>query len=376
MAEKVVKSARLESLDALRGFDMLWIIGGEAVIHSLAKANDSSFLQVLSKQMKHVRWEGFHFFDLIMPLFLFMVGMSVPFSIDKRLSIGESKQKIYLHSFKRCVILLIIGMAYDGNLLALDPNKLFFGSVLGWIGVGYFASVVIYNQLNLKNQILLTSAFLVAYWVILTFVPVPGQQAGVLLPGSNITKYVENIVLGKFARPGVFYMWTLDVLGCIGTVMTGVFASIIIRGNSRLSFIKSSDGRIHKTLILTLTGLALVCISLVLNIWFPIIKRIWTPVYVLLTSGLSFLLMALFYFIIDVKGYKRWAFWLKVIGMNSIAVYLAVHFISFDVIVNTFIFGLEQFLGVYYPVVKSFTALAIVYMLVYWMYKKGTFLKI
>ena len=376
MAETNLKPARLESLDALRGFDMLWIIGGGEVVHTLAKANNSSFLNVLSTQMWHVPWNGFHFEDLIMPLFMFMVGMSIPFSIDKRLSMGESKKKIYLHAFKRLIILIILGMAYEGNLLAFDINNLFFGSVLGAIGTGYFFSIIIYNQLNVKNQILVTTGLLVAYWSILTFVPVPGQQAGVLLPGSNITKYVENMVLGSHAKTGVTYMWVLDTLGVICTVMTGVFASIVIRGNLRLSFFKSSNGQIHKTLILTLTGIALVCTAIVLSIWFPIIKRIWTPTFVLLTSGLSFLLMALFYFVIDVKGYKRWAFWLKVIGMNSIAVYLAVHFFSFESLANTFIFGLEQFLGAYYPVVQSLAALAIIYIILYWMYKKGTFIKV
>lgn len=376
MAETIKKSARLESLDALRGFDMLWIIGGHAVIHNLATAGNSDFLNALALQMRHVPWEGFHFFDLIMPLFMFMVGMSIPFSIDKRLSMGESKRKIYLHAFKRLIILLILGMAYEGNLLALDTNKLFFGSVLGAIGTGYFFSVIIYNQLNTKGQILFTAGLLVAYWSILTFVPVPGQQAGVLLPESNITKYVENIVLGNHAKTGVTYMWVLDTLGVIGTVMTGVFASTVIRGNLRLSFFKSSNGQIHKTLTLVLTGLALVCTALALSSWSPIIKRIWTPAFVLLTSGLSFLLMALFYFVIDVKGYKRWAFWLKVIGMNSIAVYLAVHFIPFESLAGAFVFGLEQFLGAYYPVILSLAALAIIYMILYWMYKKGTFIKI
>lgn len=367
---------RLQSLDALRGFDMLWIIGGGGVVQTLANASNSGFLNVLSKQMEHVPWEGFHFEDLIMSLFLFMVGMSIPFSIGKRLSMGESKKKIYLHTFKRWIILLILGMIYEGNLLAFDIHNLFLGSVLGSIGIGYFFSVIIYNQLNLKNQIWLIAGLLAAYWSILTFVSAPGQQAGVLLPESNIVKYVENIVFGRFAKTGVRYMWFLDTGGFICTVMTGVFASTIIRGNFRFSFIKSSNGQIHKTLILALTGLVLVCTSLVLNVWFPVIKNIWNPTFVLLTSGLSFLLITLFYFVIDVKGYKRWAFWLKVIGMNSITVYLGVHFFSFDRLANRFVFGLEQFLGAYYLLIQSLTALIIIYVILYWMYKKGTFIKI
>ena len=377
MTETVLKPVRLESLDALRGFDMLWIIGGGEVVQSLAKASNSGFLNILSKQMEHVTWEGFHFEDLIMPLFLFMAGMSIPFSISKRLTLGESKKKIYLHAFKRCIILLILGMIYEDNLLAFDLDNLFFiGSVLGAIGIGYFFSTIIYTRMNLKNQIWLTAGLLTAYWSILTFVPTPGQQSGVLLPESNIVKFVEHAVFGRFAINGVRYMWFLDTVGFVSTVMTGVFASTIIRGHLRLSFIKSSDGQIHKTLILALTGLVIVCTSLVLNIWFPAIKNIWNPTFVLLTSGLSFLLIALFYFVIDVKGYKRWAFWLKVIGMNSIAVYLGVHFFSFGGLANRFVFGLEQFLGAYYPVIQSMAALTIIYIILYWMYKKGTFIKI
>ena len=107
------KNVRLESLDALRGFDMLWIIGGGTIIRNLAKAGNTGFLNTLSKQLSHVPWEGFHLYDLVMPLFLFMVGMSIPFSINKRLSLGESKKRIYLHAFKRSIILIILGMIYE-----------------------------------------------------------------------------------------------------------------------------------------------------------------------------------------------------------------------------------------------------------------------
>jgi len=374
MTETVSKHVRLESLDALRGFDLLWIIGGDAVVKTLAEASNIGFLKVLSKQMEHIPWEGFHFYDLIMALFLFMAGMSIPFYVSKRLSMGDSKMKIYQHAFKRCIILLILGMIYKGNLLAFDIHNLFIGSVLGAIGIGYFFSSIIYLKLNLKNQIWLIAGLLAIYWSILTFVPAPGQQAGVFLPHSNIVNYVDHVVLGRFTRTGIRVTWFLDIFGFVSTVMTGVLASTIIRGNLKLSFIKSSDGQIQKTLILALTGLVLICTSLVLNIWFPVIKKIWNPTFVLLTSGLSFLLIALFYFVIDAKGYKRWAFWLKVIGMNSIAVYLGVKFFSYDT--NRIVFGLEQFLGAYYPVIQSLIALVIIYVILYWLYKKGTFIKV
>ena len=374
--DAVSKSPRLESLDALRGFDMLWIIGGEAVIRNMAEAGNSSILKSVAVQLEHVDWEGFHFYDLIMPLFLFMAGVSIPFSVGKRIASGESEKKIFLHAFKRWMILLLLGMIYEGNLLAFDIRNIYLGSVLGSIGIGYFFSVVIFTRFSLKNQIWLVAAILAAYWSVLTFIPAPGLQAGILLPEANIVKAAEQFVFGRFAKTGVAYMWFLDTGGFICTVMTGVFASTIIRGNYILPFIKSANEQIHKTLILTTTGFILTTSSILISIWFPVIKNIWNPTFILRTSGLSFLLLSLFYFLIDVKGYKRWAFWLKVIGMNSITVYLGVRFIPFKMVATRFVFGLEQFLGSYYPVIESLTVLSIIYIILYWMYKKGSFIRI
>ena len=374
--ETVSKPIRLESLDALRGFDMLWIIGAEEVIRNLSEAGNSSILKSVAVQLEHVAWEGFHFYDLIMPLFLFMAGVSIPFSVGKRIASAESEKKICLHAFKRWMILLVLGMIYEGNLLAFDISNVYIGSVLGSIGIGYFFSVLIFTRFSLRNQIGLVAVILVAYWSVLTFVPAPGIQAGVLLPEANIVKSAEQLVFGRFAKTGVAYMWFLDTGGFICTVMAGVFASTIIRGNFRLPFIKSTNDQIHKTLILTTTGFILTSVSIVISIWFPAIKNIWNPTFILRTSGLSFLLLSLFYFLIDVKGYKRWAFWLKVIGMNSITVYLGVRFIPFKMIAIRFVFGLEQFLGSYYPVIQSLAVLAIIYIILYWMYKKGSFIRI
>ena len=371
------KPARLMSLDALRGFDMLWIIGGENVIRNLSKATNIGVLNVVSDQMEHVAWDGFHFYDLIMPLFLFMVGMSIPFSVSKRISLGDSKPRIYRHALKRSVILFILGMVNQCHLLAFDLDKLhFIHDTLQAIAIGYLISTLIYTQLNRKMQIGITGGLLLIYWLILTFIPVPGHQAGILEPQMNISKYVEQIVFGRFDDGPAPYTWFLGSLGFVATVMTGIFASTIIRMNFRLSYLKSSNIQIHKTVILGLTGMALVVTALILSNWFPVIKPLWNPTFVLLTSGLSFLLIALFYFIIDVKGYQRWAFWLKVIGMNSIAVYMMTDLIDFENIAQTIVFGLKQFSEAYYPVILSVAALSIIYGILYWMYKKETFVKV
>ncbi len=372
-----VKSARLISLDALRGFDMFWIIGGEVVVQNLANASDNGFLKILGNQTRHVPWEGFHFYDLVMPLFLFMVGMSIPFSTGKRLALGESHSKIYLHAFKRFVILFLLGMICQCNLLALNLDRLFIiHDTLQAIAIGYLFSIFIYTRLNLKKQLILTGGLLVVYWIILTFIPVPGQEAGVLDPQSNIAKYVEKLMFGRFDNAHSPYSWFLGSLGFVSTVMSGVFASTIIKGNFKFSFLTRLNTEIHKTLLLIVAGAILLIASLVLNHWFVVIKAIWNPTFVLLTSGISFLLIGVFYFIVDVKGYQRWAFWLRVIGMNSIAVYMGVHLISFEGIAHSIVFGAEQYIDLWYPVIRSITGLAIIYIIMYWMYKKGTFIKI
>jgi len=373
-----VPAKRLASLDALRGFDMFWIIGGENVIHGMANSSGLPFFKALSVQFQHQPWQGFHFYDLIMPLFLFMVGMSIPFSLSKRLASGESHKHIYLHSFKRALILFVLGMVCQCNLLALDISKLFIiHDTLQSIAIGYFFSIIIFTKLNLKYQLVLTSGLLILYWAVLQFVAVPGHEAGVLTPESNIAKYVEQSVFGRFDDAPSPYTWFLGSLGFVATVMSGVFASTIIRlKNIKIRWVKSSDIQIHKTAALATVGLSLAIAGQVANIWFPIIKPLWTPSFVLFSSGLSFLLMALFYFIIDVKGYQRWAFWLKVIGMNSIAVYMAVHLIYFEGIAQNIVFGFEQYMGEYYFVFRSLVALSIIYGALYYMYKKGTFIRV
>ena len=155
------KPIRLASLDALRGFDMLWIIGGSHVVEDLAKANNNPFFNALAVQMEHQQWEGFHFYDLIMPLFLFMVGMSIPFSLSKRLALGDSMKQIYAHAAKRAGILFILGMISQCNLLTLDPSKMFIiHDTLQSIAIGYFFSVIIYTRVNLKSQLGITAGLL------------------------------------------------------------------------------------------------------------------------------------------------------------------------------------------------------------------------
>jgi predicted acyltransferase len=372
------KTKRLASLDALRGFDMLWIIGGERVIHALSKATGWEVFHILSNQFRHKEWEGFAFYDLIMPLFLFMVGMSIPFSLAKRKSLGQSSGTIYRHTVKRFVVLFILGMISQCHLLAFDPDKLFIiHDTLQAIAIGYLFSIIIYMNLKIRGQLVITVGLVVLYWAIMQFVPVPGHEAGTCTHQVNPARYLDRIVFGRFDDSPSDYTWLLSSLGFVATVMSGLFASTIIRAKSvKVPFSNFKNPMNHKALVLLLTGVALVGLGQVMNVWYPIIKRVWNASFILHSSGLSFILVAAFYWIIDVKGYQRWAFWLRVIGMNSIAIYMGVKFIPFHNIANRLLYGFKQFSEDWYPVLQSLGALLIIYVVMYWMYKKKTFIKV
>jgi predicted acyltransferase len=203
------------------------------------------------------------------------------------------------------------------------------------------------------------------------------RKSEFMTPEINIAKYVEHLVFGQFDDAPSAYNWFLGSLGFVATVMTGVFAITIIRSEKlKIKWITSPNMLIQKTYALVVVGLALVICGQLANIWSPIIKHIWNPSFVLFSSGLCFLLMELFYYIIDVKGHQRWAFWLKVIGMNSIAIYMAVQLIDFSDIAQHIVFGFEQFFQSYYAAFQTVVRLGIEYGILYYLYKKGTFIKV
>jgi predicted acyltransferase len=353
------------SLDALRGFDMFWIIGGGAMFTGLAQALGGP-LEALRPQFEHVRWEGLHFEDLIWPLFMFIVGVSIPLSIEKRKAAGATRRSLYLHAVRRAVILFVLGMVLQGGLLEWDLAKLHpCYSVLHGIAAGYLIAFAIALELRPKMQGAVVALFLLAYWAVLELVPVPGIGAGVLTPDGNLATWVDRLVLGRF-----YYgenTWFLSYPGFASSVLLGVLAG-------RLLMSPSSE----KTKVRALTGAGAACVAMGL-LWSPfcpIIKLLWTSSFVLVGAGFGFLMLALFYWIIDVKGCRRWAFFFTVIGMNSIAVYVATMLFSFRQIGNIFVGSLLPRIRPWDGFVEASAALAAVWMVLYWLYRTRTFLKL
>ena len=365
-AEKM--RGRLMSVDALRGFTMLWIIGGDApMVRGLAKAVGGEFFDKVLVQLDHVRWEGFSAWDLIMPLFLFVVGIVMPFSLNKRLERGQGKKQIYLHIIKRVLILWVLGMIAQGNLFAYDMSKLqVYCNTLQAIAAGYLIGSILVLNLNIRWQMIATAGLLLLFWALMVWVPVPGHGAGVLTEEGNLAIYIDDMVLGRFSD-GYTYTWVLSSLTFGGTVMLGVMGGHILRSRKR-EFAK----------VLWLLGAAVGCLvaGLAWGLIFPIIKHIWTSSMVLYAGGWSFLLLGLFYLVIDVWGLSKWAFPLVVIGANAIAVYMAVHVFDFKHVGNIFVGGLERWFGDWNYFAQEVAAFAVVWLILYWMYRKKTFIKI
>ncbi len=362
----LVADKRLMCVDALRGFDMLWIIGGGEIIIALAKAYPSPFLNKLAEHFDH-QWGQFHFYDIIMPLFLFIVGVVMPVAFKKRIEKGESKRQIYLHVLKRVLKLYILGLVASGHLLQLDISTLrLWTDTLHAIAVGYLVSSVLILELNRKWQLAITVALLLLYWAILALVPVPGYGPGMYEPGINLPLYIDNLVLGHF-QEGQGWTYILTNMTFVCSVMLGVFAGQILL---------SDKPEKMKAGLLALLGIGCLVVGKVWGIWFPIIHHLWTSSLVLYVGGWSYLLLALFYLVIDIWGYRKWAFPFVVIGLNAIAVYVATHLFDFKHIGNVFVGGLAKWLGSWNEFVQELAAFLVIWLILYWMYKKKTFIKV
>ena len=169
---------RVASIDALRGFDMFWITGGEEIIRALHKMSPNATTDLLSLQFRHVEWAGFHFYDLIFPLFLFVVGLVLPFSLSRHLEAGQQRGQVYRRIFRRLVVLFVLGLVYNG-LLDFNFHPLRIAGVLQRIALCYFFAALIVMNTKLRGQIAFFAGILIVYWLAMMLIPVPGAGSGV-----------------------------------------------------------------------------------------------------------------------------------------------------------------------------------------------------
>lgn len=376
---KKSESGRLLSLDALRGFDMMWIISGEIIVHALAKATHAPFCIWMSNQLHHTVWNGFTFYDMIFPLFILIAGISMPFSYGKKLKdkTGEdykvAKRNLYKSLIKRTLILILCGMVVNGALQLKGYQDTRFASVLGRIAISCFFAAFIFLNCKLRNQIIWFLGLLLGYWAIMMLIPVPGYGAGVLTPEGNLASYLDRMFLpGKLHRVVYDPEGLLSNIPAIGTAMLGVFTGQFLRMNNE------KWTKLCKSLYIGLAGVILLGCGALWNLVFPINKNLWTSSFVLYAGGWSLILLFIFYFIIDVMNYKKWSMPFVWIGMNSILIYMAAHgVINFSSTASFLFNGLIQFTpAAWQPVWLGTGILLIQLALLYFLYLKKWFLKV
>ncbi|MBO7230630.1 MAG: DUF5009 domain-containing protein [Bacteroidaceae bacterium] len=365
------KNRRLLSLDALRGFDMFFIMGGGALLLSVSSFFPENVSAFIAEQMGHKEWHGFAFYDLIFPLFLFLAGLSLPFSLSKQLSLGKSRLNISLKIVRRAVLLVFLGVLYNG-LLNFDFENLRYASVLGRIGLAWAIAALIYLWAGKRVSVVVSVVVLLGYWALLALVKAPDAlpEVAVYSMEGSIVGYVDRLYL-----PGVLHLGVHDPEGLLSTLpavvtaMAGIFTGDFVRQKRVKEYSKVG--------IMLLTSLLLLVLGYLWGLAFPINKNLWTSSFVVFAAGWSLLLFALFYLVIDVVGLKRWSFFFRVIGMNSITIYLLQQFFDFHKPVQTLFAGLiSLFPDMYYPSLYWCCYVLICWLLLYFLYRKGVFLKV
>ena len=321
------KSERLLSLDALRGFDLFWIVGGHGILVALFKLTEWGWLGAIDAQLKHVDWNGFQAYDLIFPLFLFMAGVSTPYSLTRRLAEG-ARSEVIRKVIQRGLILVLLGIIYNNGLQWKGLENMRLGSVLGRIGLaGMFAQLIfVFNYETPKRLWAWLAGILLGYWAMLSFGHAPGFAAGDLTMEGNFASYVDRLLLPGKLHKGIHDPeGLLAVLPAIGNALLGILAGLWLRRSAE----EVSGDR--KAAGLALAGIVLLAVGGLWSFVFPLNKNLWTSSFVLWTCGWSSLLLASFYWLIDVRGWlKAFGAFFAVIGMNSVLIYMSGKFLNFD----------------------------------------------
>ncbi len=379
MKDTFSPAKRLESLDALRGFDLFFLVALGPLMHSLARSAHSESLNSSMWIFEHVASAGFSPWPWIMPLFLFMSGISMPFALSRYQSMPD-KKPLLRRLCKRILLLWIFGMICQGNLLGLNPDKIYlYSNTLQAIAAGYLITALLFLFTRRRTQIITAVLLLLIYWAAMQFITVNGYGGGNYTPQGNLAEWIDNAVLGRFRDTAQLidgkvvvaewyhYTWILSSLNFGVTVLTGLFAGYIAKD-------KMEERR--KLKLYFGIGAAMVLMGWLWNFQMPVIKTIWTSSMVLVSSGYCFLLMGLFYYWIDYKGHRSGITWLKVYGMNSIVAYMLANVIDFSCIGQSLLYGLEPYMGSYYSFLMTLWNVAVIYVILWIMYKKGIFLKV
>ena len=400
---KPAPPARLMSLDALRGFDMFWIMGGDGLAYALGQVGHNPVTNFLADQLEHAEWAGFHFYDLIFPLFVFIVGVSLVFSLGRNLE-QHGRSAALKRLFLRSVLLFAVALLYSGGFANHWPDDVRLLGVLNRIALCYLFAGLIFCFFRARAIAALAAALLLGYWALMTFVPFPDVRPvnaagelvsqemtatntaqlnwtstntlrGVFEPGLNLANYLDAKYL-----PGKKWDKTWDpegllsTLPAIATCLLGVLAGLLLR-NPRV------DDR-RKVAWLVAGGAISVAVGFAWGAQFPVVKKIWTSSFVLVAGGYSALLLGMFYYVVDVLKYQRWCQVFLWYGLNPITVYLADSLLGFRKVASRFLGGdVKLFLDAHVmagfgDLMLSFGEIGVGLALVWFLYRRKLFLRL
>ncbi len=369
---------RILSIDALRGFDMMWIMGVGAFLIKAGRAWGGPVGNAVADQMEHVPWEGLHLIDLIFPTFLFLAGASWPFSLASQRAKGYSDRRIFGRIVKRFLILVAFGLIYD-NIFKFDWANCLYNSVLGRVGFGWaVAAATLLFCKRLRSVIWVSVGIFAAYWLIGLIVPLVVNPPGVdpWMPREvAVTRLLDNWLWAGIAK---FFPAIREVkpqglfagFGCISSAFLGMYAGLILKHDGWSPARKSG--------LLALFSLALAAgggVALLTGC--PCVKPSWNPTYILVAGAIAMGFLALFHWIIDVKGYTKWCFMFQVIGMNSITVYMFHRLFDLKYTSRRFLLGVANSVpSEWFDAVIAFGVPVICWIFVYCLYRKKIFLRV
>lgn len=372
------KPKRLASLDALRGMDMFWILGGQSIFAALFVLTGCQGWKAFEAHTLHSPWHGFTFYDLIFPLFIFLSGVAMglsPKRID-HLPFNERKP-FYLKALKRLLLLCAFGVLYNhgwGTGIPMDPDGIRYASVLGRIAFAWFFCALLVWHTSLRTLAYVGVGILIFYWLLLCFIPVPGGQAGDL-SANGVGSW--NAFIDTYLLPGISYQnrpvdpeGVLSSLPAIVNAIAGVFAGRAIAN-------AQTQGEWKTVGILAGSGVLVLALGWLWDMQFPVNKELWTSSFVLVTVGWSAILLAVFYAIVDVLSFQRWAYPFVIIGANSIIIYLASSLVNWTFISKSVFGGVMAAVPTaWQPLIAVFALLAVQLLVLHWMYKRRIFVSV
>ena len=345
---------RLVSLDAFRGFTMFWLVGGKPFVMAIAGLGLGALSSLLKYELTHTAWEGLRYYDLIWPSFMLMVGVSVPFSF--------AHERNMARVWRRAIVLFLLG-SLRGSMSLGAPCLIELSSALQPIAIAYLVASYLWSY-SARLQVAAATFILAAYALLLAFVPAPGIAAGTYELNHNLVTAVDQAVIGRAHPEG--WGTALSTIPTISTTIIGLlFGELLMAGK----------GRRYNAKVIGLTGLGCLAAGLALSLFIPVIMKLWTTSYGLISAGWACLLFLAFYWTIDVLGYRGWTLPLVVIGVNALAAYLGPTIVQVHWMTDPFIKPIAARTGVFGAVLSTGLVLLVSWLVLFWMYSRKIFLR-